>query len=53
MTTTRYRNVNTGTIYVDVDLETWDTGYARVETAAGARFLVRTRNLEEVEDDPH
>jgi hypothetical protein len=47
----QYRHVATGTVYVDVDVETWRTGFVRVETAKGSRYLVRTRNLERVDGD--
>ena len=49
---TRYRNVNTGTIYADVDLTTWDTGYVRVQTERSKPFLVRVRNLEAIRLEP-
>jgi hypothetical protein len=44
--------VNTGTIYADVDLTTWETGYVRVQTERSKPFLVRVRNLEAIRTEP-
>lgn len=46
-----YRNTKTGTVYVDVDEATWGTGYVRVETQRGAKYVVKTSSLERLTGD--